>query len=208
MTLISRWLIVVDFLPWNFVTTQQEWKSGESPPKSPKCIRNWNLLQGCTRLSQQTRWVTRSSETKCKKCFCLDLPKDLNANRTAGKLGWTLVAASPSGFWFFCWLFFFPSILMKFITVAFKLKLWFKFSKAGRTGLEAWYISVCASWEARQLQILPQGVPGWSPHPLDMLAVTQASGFLASPAALLLTAKQPHIQTCHYVPWRYLQFTF
>lgn len=149
MIFISRWLIVVDFLPWNFVTAQQRMKVWRFYPKSPKCMRNWNLLQGCSTLSQQIQWVMRSSETKCNKCFCLDLPKDLNANRTAGKLGWTLVAASPSGFWFFCWvvLFFFPSILMKFITVAFKLRLWFKFPKAGRAGLI--YQSVCASWEPR-----------------------------------------------------------
>lgn len=106
MIFISRWLIVVDFLPWNFLTAQQRMKGWRFSPKSPKCMRNWNLLQGCSTLSQQIQWVTRSSETKCNKCFCLDLPKDLNANRTAGKLGWTLVAASPSGFWFF-WFFFF-----------------------------------------------------------------------------------------------------
>lgn len=98
MIFISRCLVVVHFLPWNFVTAQQKWKFSQ---KSPKRIRNWNLLQGCSTLSQQIHWVTRSSETQCNKCFCLDLPKDLNANITPGKLGWTLVAASPSGVWFF-----------------------------------------------------------------------------------------------------------
>lgn len=161
-------------------------------------------------------------------CFCLDLPKDLNANTTPAKLGWTLVAAFPSGFfvvvasgfwgvlgflgwllWVFCFVPPPPSILMKFITIAFKLRLWFKFSKAGRAGLKAWRIRVYVLPEEQgSLQNLPQGVPGWSPHPLDIFAITQATGFLASLAGLLLTAKQPHIQACQYFPWRYLQFTF
>lgn len=102
MIFISRCLAVVDFLPWK---AQQKRKFSQ---KSPKRIRNWNLLQGCNTLSQQIQWVTRSSETQCNKCFCLDLPKDLNANRTPGKLGWTLVTASPSGVWFFLFFSFNP----------------------------------------------------------------------------------------------------
>lgn len=53
MTFISRWLIVVDFLLWNFVAAQQEWKSGHSPQSPSNTSETGICCRAAVQLSQQ-----------------------------------------------------------------------------------------------------------------------------------------------------------